>query len=699
IYTDKSVYDFAISPDKASVVYSTNIQGKFAVKHVTIGKNLEVKDIQLNSDKKFMRLTWSKNSKAVAFLKFEEKASALCYYRLSDKKSVVFGPKEQGDFPDNLYIDPVMKIEFSPDTRQIFLRTRQIESNLPDLSKSDIQVWNAADKFIYTNEKLVKGWTLNPKICMYTPDSGYYKFLTDKLLPQGFLIPSAKYIISYNVKDYEPQQRRIGDVDYYITNINSDEKNLLLRKSSSDDVNPYISPKGNSVFYFLNNAWHSYNADSEKHQNLTPEFKEKLYWIQYVDVLNPYGLEGVTADGKELLFYDEYDLWAAKLDGTGVRRLTKGREKGIIFRAIPQSEFENVKYDRRPILGSYDLANGIVLSGKSPDNFKNGVFFLKGNVVKQLAYVDKSINYIVKAKHAEVFAWIEESFNSPPMIILSDRSKGVKILRETNPQHSKFFGKAPDVVNYSWNGKILHGILYYPANYKPGTKYPMVLNIYEKQSQNLRKFLMPSQYNSGVINVCNLTAKGYFVLLPDIEYKTGYIGNSALECVEAAVFSALQNKDIDSSRIGISGSSFGGFETNYIISKSKIFACAIAGCAPTNFVSNYLSEAIDSHIPNYFQMEQQQGRMGGSLFENQAAYLRNSPVLLASGVTTPLLSWTGLKDHQVHYTQSFEMYMALRRLGKEHILLAVPEEGHAIWDRRRDADLTEKMQQWLDYYL
>ena len=73
--------------------------------------------------------------------------------------------------------------------------------------------------------------------------------------------------------------------------------------------------------------------------------------------------------------------------------------------------------------------------------------------------------------------------------------------------------------------------------------------------------------------------------------------------------------------------------------------------------------------------------------------------MYAKNVNTPLLSWTGEEDTQVAPTQSMEFFMALRRLGKTHVMLVYPSEGHEMQTKDNMSDLTRKMGDWLDYYL
>ncbi len=85
--------------------------------------------------------------------------------------------------------------------------------------------------------------------------------------------------------------------------------------------------------------------------------------------------------------------------------------------------------------------------------------------------------------------------------------------------------------------------------------------------------------------------------------------------------------------------------------------------------------------------------MGRSLFEDKEAYDRNTPILYAKNITAPLLSWTGGDDKQVNWNQSIELYLALRRLKKKHILLLYPGEGHTLNKKDNQKDLSEKFQE------
>jgi len=68
-------------------------------------------------------------------------------------------------------------------------------------------------------------------------------------------------------------------------------------------------------------------------------------------------------------------------------------------------------------------------------------------------------------------------------------------------------------------------------------------------------------------------------------------------------------------------------------------------------------------------------------------------------VRTPLLTWVGENDKQVPPHHTYEFYYALRRLGKKHVMLVYPHEGHVIDSPENNIDLNHKIEQWFGHYL
>jgi len=297
--------------------------------------------------------------------------------------------------------------------------------------------------------------------------------------------------------------------------------------------------------------------------------------------------------------------------------------------------------------------------------------------------------------------YIAEKYDNPPKLMLRElKTEKTSLIFQSNPQHGKFHWGNAKMIRYSNSrGQQMKGILYYPANFDPDRLYPMIVHIYDKQSGHIHDYINPGFNNGNGFNISNYATKGYFVLLPDIIYQTGNPGLSAADCVIAATKKALSLAPVDPKKVGLIGHSFGGYETDFIITQTDIFATAVAGAAITDLVSSYLYVSWNYTKPNFWHYESGQLRMGTSLNGDYKAYVENSPVYHAAKVTTPLLSWAGENDKQVHTYQSIEFYLALRRLGKEHIMLLYPGQRHVLTDAAQQRHLTEHIEQWFDYYL
>ncbi len=90
--------------------------------------------------------------------------------------------------------------------------------------------------------------------------------------------------------------------------------------------------------------------------------------------------------------------------------------------------------------------------------------------------------------------------------------------------------------------------------------------------------------------------------------------------------------------MAVNGHSFGGYETNYIIAHTSIFAAALSAASPSNFISGYGALLLESGICGQFLYETGQMRVGSTLWERPDLYINNSrAVFNANNVITPLL--------------------------------------------------------------
>ncbi|MBM2841297.1 MAG: family peptidase, partial [Bacteroidetes bacterium] len=292
-----------------------------------------------------------------------------------------------------------------------------------------------------------------------------------------------------------------------------------------------------------------------------------------------------------------------------------------------------------------------------------------------------------------------ESYTEFPDIWVSDLNlKSARRISDVNPQMADFAWGSSELVEWnSLDGRPLQGVLVKPGNYEPGKRYPVLVYYYELSSQRLHEF------NQVVINhrPCFpfYASNGYAVFLPDVRFELGRPGMSAMKCVVPGVQKLIDMGVADPEAIALHGHSWGGYETAYIITQTNMFACAIAGAPVGNMTSGYSGIRLETGLARQFQYEQEQSRIGGSLWEYPERYIENSPVFHADRIKTPLLIEFGDEDEAVPWQQGIELYLAMRRLGKECVFLQYRGEPHHLKKYPNKLDYSIKFKEFLDHHL
>jgi dipeptidyl aminopeptidase/acylaminoacyl peptidase len=656
---------------------------------------------------KYTNIIWQENGSSIAFLKQPLDAAekiirtSVGHYAITEGKLAVFNPALQNDFPADMEIisSPISNLSISKDGKRIFFKVKKT-TNTTDTSQ--VQTWNAQDKALYPAKVLIDGWNSMPKAAVWRPEEHRFNYITDNEFPKMMLSGDQKQAFLFNPLQYEPQADRDAPLDIYIMDLATGKRKLVLQNQPAGGTS--ISICGEYLAYFKDRNWWVYDYRDGLHKNLTKDlgvfFSDRE--SDWPEESAPYGNPGWTAEDKTLFIYDKYDIWKIPLDASPAYRLTNGRENRTTHRIVVQSEDQSphkINYDGL-YKGLFKPSDRLLIKTEALEH-TGYCFWDRKNGVQSLLDKKMQTSQFMATEKNDCYAYVEEKFNTPPRILFKEnRSSKEKVLFQSNPQHFKYnWGNSKLITYANSKGSVLNGVLYYPADYHADTKYPMVVYVYEKLSKELYKYVNPSQNNPTGFNIANFTSKGYFVLLPDIVYEIGNPGSSATDCVVSAAKKIIGTESIDSTRIGLIGHSWGGYETDFIITQTDMFAAAVAGAAITNYVSSYLWIIPDMDEPNFYHAEYGQLRIGKSLYEDYAAYLRNSPIYHADKVNTPLLSWAGEQDSQVSYYQSVEFYMALRRLGKINTMLLYPKENHTLSDPIHKQHLTQSIEQWFDHYL
>ncbi|HEV8366247.1 MAG TPA: prolyl oligopeptidase family serine peptidase [Gemmatimonadaceae bacterium] len=267
---------------------------------------------------------------------------------------------------------------------------------------------------------------------------------------------------------------------------------------------------------------------------------------------------------------------------------------------------------------------------------------------------------------------------------------GVRRLTNANPQlATKAFGKTELVSYHDIDGKSRFAVVHYPPNYVSGRKYPTVFNVYED--------FFDDTFDAAA-NV--LAGAGYVVVKPSVGFDIGYPGEAWLKGVTAAANKLVEMGVADSARLGVHGTSYGGYATNLLITQTQRFKAAINISGKVDIISFY-TDSPRLGVRNIHAAEKSQDRLGATLWQQPQKYVAHSAIMFADRITTPLLLMTGEQDSNVPAGNTREMYYALRRLGKEVVWVNYMNGGHGtpLTSANEFVDFHERMVQWYDKYL
>jgi dipeptidyl aminopeptidase/acylaminoacyl peptidase len=689
------ITNYCFDPGGNGVLYSTAKDGVHGVEMLLYKDAIVKRTIVENHKSPFLNLIWKEN--AVAFIENIVSCPLLFNYNIVLNKLSTLDPIHVKGFPSNMKISDAQYSRAIHTGSQIIFWLKEPLHGSDVIDSKAVQIWNTRDKQLFASKKYFGDYRFSDKMAIWDLKENTVIQITDKNLPSGFLSADYNYAFTYDKYAYEPQSQQHGAYDLHLVNLKNGERKRIIERYVFGDHIPSRSPDGRYLCYAKKGHWWIYDIQQDLHTVITVEMRNSFF----VEDRNspgedePYGIGGWTKDG-EVILYDRYDLWKISLDGKVKTRLTNGREMQKVFRIkFFSNPFEVDIEANRPNL---DLNKGFSLTVANKESGETGLsYWSSKSGLKELVWENKRIEQVIKANKNDTYMYVDENFVSAPRLMVYDGKP--KEIMQSNTQQEHFYWSKNERIEYTVDGKKMKGILFYPAAYNAALKYPMVVHIYERQFAYLNVYENPSSHDPLGFNVNNFTTQGYFVLYPDINYEYGNLRESVPNSVLAAVDTALRKGNIDPKKVGLIGSSFGGYETDLVVTQTDRFATAVAGLAWTDVVSGYLYVGDMFKRPDFFRAENHQIRIGKSLFEDMPAYLKNSPVLLADKVKTPLLGWVGEDDKHVNSLHSMEFYLALRRADKEHTLLVYPGEGHGIENREKAVDLNIRIMQWFDYYL
>jgi dipeptidyl aminopeptidase/acylaminoacyl peptidase len=531
-------------------------------------------------------------------------------------------------------------------------------------------------------------------LAVWRPASGSLQVIGDGSKQNVGVLMDGRYALVRDPIPYRTAATNgITYYDYRIADTATGTVKIVLTKLAGP---VYSSRKGGFLCYFDAGNWYLYSLADDSKKNLTAGLKTSFYDGDYdgtSPVRPPANLPDWLADDSGVILYDDYDAWLYQPGADRPRRLTEGRAEELSFDLAPISEDQ---------LRDGVRADGTLhFSVRSRDDYSTGYYAttVKGEG-KMLTYDKALLGSLRRAEKADRAIFTLQSFaKSPDYYVTNLAFSQAKPLTRTNPFQSEFAWPKVEMISYkSRFGKELKGLLIYPADYRENRRYPMVTYIYERLSDRLHNYIGPNPWNP--YNAQMLAQEGYFVFMPDITYLPRNPGKSAVDCLEPALEAVFKKRvGVDADRVGLIGHSWGGYQTAYVTTVSKMFRVGVAGAPLTELTSMYNSFYWNSGVSDQVLFEISQGRMEVPFWEDPEAYFANSPVWQSKKRTSPLLIMTGDKDGAVDYNQSLYLYQTLRRMGKEAVLLVYAGENHNPTRRPNQLDYATRLRHYLDVYL
>ena len=255
---------------------------------------------------------------------------------------------------------------------------------------------------------------------------------------------------------------------------------------------------------------------------------------------------------------------------------------------------------------------------------------------------------------------------------------------------------------HDWNfqaaaGDTIYGRYYLPPHFDPNKKYPLIVNYYGGTSPTGRT--LESRYPSHVY-----AALGYIVYIIQPSGATGFGQEFAArhvnawgertgdEIIEGTKKFCAGHPFVDSKKIGCIGASYGGFMTQYLQTKTDIFAAAISHAGISD-ITSYWGEGYWGY--SYSAL----ASANSYPWNARDMYTQQSPLFNADKINTPILFLHGTVDTNVPIGESIQMFTALKLLGKPTAFVQVVGQNHQVMDYNKRAKWNKTIYAWFAKWL
>ena len=633
-----------------------------------------------------------------------QKFYKLWYYTTGQDSAKLVAEKNTVGMQLGFTISEHAVLRFSKDGKKLFFGTAPItpakDTTLVDFELARLDVWHYNDDYLQPMQlRNLANEQRRSYLAVMKPGD-------DKIIQLGADDAENVQIVNEGNADWVLAQSNKGNrisvqwegrtktTAYAISTVNGSKR--LIKANSIGNFS--ASPAGKYVYWYEPDTknYFTWNTTTGVTKNISDKIKEPLYDVEndVPDYPSAAGITGWTENDRYFLINDVYDIWQTDPEGTELPlNITNG------FGKKHKTEFNYVNLDREKRFINAD--ENILLRSQDKTSKFGGFYSKKVNEVNDpvlLTVGPYSFGNPVKANNAGQYILQRGNVSKSEMFLTADM-KNLTQLTDLADQQKDYNWLTSELVKWKmFDGKMSEGILYKPENFDPKKKYPVIFYFYERDADNLYRYITPAP-SASTINPAYFVSNGYLVFDPNIYYKDGEPGNSAYNSVVSAAKYLSKMPWVDSTRMALQGQSWGGYQIAYLVTKTNIFKAAWAGAPVSNMTSAYGGIRWGTGLNRQFQYEKSQSRIGATLWQRPDLYLKNSPLFAADKVTTPLVMMHNDADGAVPWYQGIEYFTALRRLNKKVWLLQYNGEDHNLVERKNRKDLSIRLGQFFDYYL
>ncbi len=635
--------------------------------------------------------------------KAPQKFYKLWYWKNGDPQATVIADRFTVGMKVNWTINEFYTPNFSKTGNRLFLGTSPVkpirDTSLIDIDLVKLDVWHYNDDYLQPYQlRNLQQEDRRAYLAMIDLQKKSFIQLADNALPQVIYSNEGDGDVFLGISDVgkriSMQWEGGTKKDVYAIDPLTANRTIIIKDLAGM---PQISPEGKFIYWYDMSKKHYYTYSKQGIVNISKSISQKLYNEEY-DMPSdptPYGVMRWEKNDAAIYVYDRYDIW--KLDPNGKVKPEQttggwGRKNHISFRYL------NLNLEERNIESNQEL----LLKAFNNKNKYAGFARLSLGTDKLPLIVHMgpyAVGSPLKAKNADVFLFTKESYSTSPNLHISTDLTYDRQISNINVQQKEYNWMTAELFSWkAYDGKLATGIVYKPEDYDPKKKYPMIAYFYETLSDGLYNYLPPAPTPSR-LNIPFFVSRGYIVLAPDIHYAKGYPGKGGFDYVVSGARALAKKGWVDSTKMGIQGQSWGGYQVAHIITRTNLFAAAWAGAPVANMTSAYGGIRWESGMNRQFQYEKSQSRIGATLWEKPSLYIENSPLFHLKGVKTPLVIMANDNDGAVPWYQGIEMFTAMRRLNKKVWMLNYNGEAHNLVERKNRKDIQIREQQFFDWLL